>query len=129
MVAQLCAHVSASPRHMQAALTARCACRNELEAFLFSMRAKVENELKGKLGGDEAAVQNALQEGLNWLEETPEADTDSYKDKLNAIYDLVKPVLAQHRGRQAAATRTVVTAMSTTSCESSSLWLRAHLRP
>jgi hypothetical protein len=74
-------------------------CRNELEAYLFRMKSKVEGDLAGKLGEDEEKVEKALKEGLEWLEENPHADALAHKDKQHEIHDTVRPILAVHEAK------------------------------
>lgn len=71
-------------------------CRNEFETFLFQTRNQLDNELQGKLGDDEDTVRNAVRDGFDWLDENPDAEISAYKEKQNEVYDVVKPIMAQH---------------------------------
>ena len=75
---------------------ARVDARNQLEGFLYSAKASVEEKLKGKLEKeDEATVLDTIKDALEWLEDNDAADAEEYEDKLKDVQDKVQPILAK----------------------------------
>jgi heat shock protein 5 len=79
-----------------AALKAKIDARNQLEGYAYSMKSQVQDE--EKLGGkleedDKEAVEEAIQEALQWLEENPEADADEVNERRQELEETVNPIV------------------------------------
>merc|ERR1712166_1168934 len=69
--------------------------RNELEGYLYGLKNQVKD--KEKLGGklseeDTTTVMEAVEEGIEWLDENQEADPEEFKEQKKAAEDIVTPI-------------------------------------
>lgn len=72
--------------------------RNELEGYLYSLKNQIKD--KEKLGGklseeDATTIMDAIDEGINWLDENEDADPEEFKEQKKAIEDKVTPIISQ----------------------------------
>merc|ERR1712072_954056 len=78
------------------AMAEKVAARNELEGYLYGLKNQVGD--KEKLGGklseeDTETINDALEKGIEWLEENQEADADEYKAQKKEIEETVQPII------------------------------------
>merc|ERR1719215_1157456 len=71
--------------------------RNELEGYLYGLKNQVKD--KEKLGGklseeDATTVMEAVDEGIEWLDENQEADPEEFKEQKKAVEDIVTPIIS-----------------------------------
>merc|ERR1712100_928562 len=71
--------------------------RNELEGYLYGLKNQVKD--KEKLGGklseeDTTTVLEAVEEGINWLDENEDADPEEFKEQKKAVEDVVTPIIS-----------------------------------
>lgn len=87
-------------------LKAKVEARNELEAYVYSIKAQVadEEKLGGKLSDDEKDdINNAVDEAIEWLEsEGDDAEAEDFKDKRKEVEDIVSPITSKLYGKEKA---------------------------
>merc|ERR1712146_878858 len=71
--------------------------RNELEGYLYGLKNQVND--KEKLGGklseeDTETVLEAVNEGIDWLDENQDAEAEEYKDQKKSVEDIVQPIIS-----------------------------------
>jgi len=71
--------------------------RNELEGYLYGLKNQVKD--KEKLGGklseeDATTVLDAVNEGIEWLEDNQEAEADEYQEQKKSVEDIVTPIVS-----------------------------------
>ncbi|EFJ49272.1 luminal binding protein Bip2 [Volvox carteri f. nagariensis] len=72
--------------------------RNQLESYCYSMRSTVESKdkLRDKIDEDDKdKILAAVKEALDWLDENPEAEAESYREKLKEVEDVCNPIIAR----------------------------------
>jgi len=79
------------------ALKEKVEARNELEGYLYGLKNQVKD--KEKLGGklseeDTTTVMEAVDEGIEWLDENQEADPEEFKEQKKAVEDIVTPIIS-----------------------------------
>lgn len=79
------------------ALKEKVEARNELEGYLYGLKNQVND--KEKLGGklseeDSETVLEAVNEGIDWLDENQDAEAEEYKDQKKAVEDIVTPIVS-----------------------------------
>ena len=72
--------------------------KNELESFAFSLKNQLND--KEKLGGkisssDKHTITEAIDKTIKWLENNPDADTDSLKEQKKELDDVVQPITSR----------------------------------
>jgi len=76
------------------AAMARIEARNELESYLYNARNSLQDDkVKEKLGEEGVAGLKVVEEGLAWLEEYQDADTDEFKEKMKEYETKIRPVM------------------------------------
>jgi len=70
--------------------------KNKLESTAFSLKSQIEDE--EKLGGrisedDKEAIEEAVEDVINWLMENDDADKESYDEKLEELNEVVQPIV------------------------------------
>lgn len=77
----------------------RIDARNGLEGYAYNMKNQLNDESKGikdKISEDDsAAIEEALSETLDWLEENQEAELEEYEEKQKELEGIVNPVMSQ----------------------------------
>ena len=74
---------------------ARVEAKNQLEAYLYSVRASAES-LKEKIDAAEhEALTKAATEGLKWLEEHPTEETGAYEEKRKEVETVASPIISK----------------------------------
>lgn len=69
--------------------------RNGLEGFLYNLKNTVEDKLEGKIeDGDKETIMNAVQDGLDWLEDNQEAEKEDYEEKQKEIEKITNPIMS-----------------------------------
>jgi len=80
----------------------RIEAKNQLEAYLYSVRTTATDTLKDKLSdADKATLTTAATEGLSWLEEHPSEDKESYDAKRKEVEDVATPIITKAYGAAA----------------------------
>lgn len=79
------------------ALKEKVEARNELEGYLYGLKNQVKD--KEKLGGklseeDTTTVLEAVEEGIEWLDENEDASPEEFKDQKKAVEDIVTPIIS-----------------------------------
>jgi len=79
------------------ALKERVEARNELEGYLYGLKNQVAD--KEKLGAklseeDTETINDAVEKGIEWLEENQEADVDEYKEQKKEVEEIVSPIIS-----------------------------------
>jgi len=80
----------------------RINAKNGLESYLYSMKNSLEDEEKGISGkiseSDKKELVTAIDEGLDWLEENPEADGEEYEAKKKEVEKIASPIMKKVYG-------------------------------
>ena len=78
-----------------AARAAKITARNELEAYLYNVRNSMrEDKVKEKLGEDDISkAEDAVKEGLEWLEGHQDEEVETYKDYQKKAEEKVMPIM------------------------------------
>ena len=71
----------------------RVEARNGLESYLYNVRNSLADKLKEALGEDTPVVEKAIDEGLAWLAENENAQTDDFKEKQKEVEGIIMPIL------------------------------------
>jgi heat shock protein 5 len=76
----------------------RVEAKNALEGYLYNMKNQVED--KDKLGSklsaeDKKTIEDAVKEGLDWLESNEEADKDAMSEKQKEIEAICNPIVSK----------------------------------
>ena len=79
------------------ALKEKVEARNGLEGYLYGLKTQVKD--KEKLGGkltaeDIATVSEAVDEGIEWLDENQEADPEEYEEQKRSVEEVVTPIIS-----------------------------------
>ncbi len=85
---------------------AKVEARNEMEGYLYNARNSIrEDSVKEKLGASTAEdAEKIIKEGLDWLEEHPAEEAETYKAELKKYEERVRPILMNlYQGSAAAA--------------------------
>jgi len=72
--------------------------RNALEGYAYSMRNTITDE--DKLGDkieddDKEAIEEAITETIDWLDENPEAEKEDYQEKLKELEGVCNPIVSK----------------------------------
>ncbi|CAN6250700.1 unnamed protein product [Urochloa humidicola] len=74
----------------------RVGARNQLEAYVYSVKSTVDGELGDKMdGGDKERVEEAAREVNEWLDGNPDAVKEDYVEKLKELEDACNPVFSR----------------------------------
>mmetsp|Transcript_35073 Transcript_35073/g.47900 ORF Transcript_35073/g.47900 Transcript_35073/m.47900 type:complete len:643 (+) Transcript_35073:55-1983(+) len=74
----------------------RIEARNKLEGVLYNLKNQVKDEdkLAKKLSNDEKkTIMDAVNDGIEWLDENPDADKDEYEEKLESVQGVTNPIV------------------------------------
>ena len=70
--------------------------KNQLEAYLYSLRSSAEDGLKDKLEEDDKnTLITTATEGLAWLDEHQDEEKDSYDEKRKEVEDVANPIISK----------------------------------
>merc|ERR1719150_1131476 len=75
--------------------------RNQLEGTAFSMLSQIEDEEKlgGKLSEDDKeTIKEACEEATQWVTDNPDAELEDYKEKLQELNEIIKPIMEDVQG-------------------------------
>lgn len=80
----------------------RIDARNGLESYLYGVKNSLEDEKSG-LGdkieeSDKSAVEEAVRDALEWLDENQEEEAEEYNDKKKEVQTIVDPILREAYG-------------------------------
>ncbi|KAK1667792.1 hypothetical protein QYE76_055951 [Lolium multiflorum] len=69
--------------------------RNNLEAYVYSVRTTVDGEMGRRMDGDDKEkVEEAVREASEWLDASLNAEKEDYAEKLKELEDVCNPVFA-----------------------------------
>ncbi|KAK9867574.1 hypothetical protein WJX84_012145 [Apatococcus fuscideae] len=72
----------------------KVSARNSLETYVYNLKNQIGDKLGEKMDpSDKEKLQAAIDEGLEWLEDNPDADQDDYEEKLKEIEDVANPII------------------------------------
>ena len=72
----------------------RVQARNEMESYLYNIRNTMrEDKVKARLGPAADDVEYEVTQGLEWLEQNENADTETVKAKQKEVEDKVRPII------------------------------------
>jgi chaperone protein DnaK len=74
----------------------RVEARNELEGYLYGLKNQVadKEKLGGKLSEEDAeTITDAVEKGIEWLDENQEADAEDYKEQKKEVEEVVTPII------------------------------------
>merc|ERR1712070_1024974 len=78
---------------------ARIESRHALEGYLYNVKNMMGDEENGawsKVPGDEAeAVEQAVRDGLEWLEDNPDAEREDYEERQRDIEAIINPAMSR----------------------------------
>lgn len=81
----------------------RVDARNGLESYAYNLKTQLEDEEKGIAGkveaDDKEALQKAVSETLEWLDENASAEAEELKEKLKALEKVANPIMAKVYGK------------------------------
>ena len=73
--------------------------RNGLENYVYSMKATLNDGEKGvadKIGDDDKeAIEKALEEANEWLDDNQEAEKEDFDEKLKEVQDACSPIISK----------------------------------
>jgi len=75
----------------------RIDAKNGLEGYLYSLKNQIgdEEKLGGKLSDDDKeSISAAVEEGIDWLDDHEDAETEEIKEKQEEIEAIVKPIIS-----------------------------------
>merc|ERR1712232_770701 len=70
--------------------------RNELEGYLYGLKNQVadKEKLGAKLSEEDAeTITDAVEKGIEWLDENQDADADEYKEQKKEVEEIVSPII------------------------------------
>merc|ERR1711957_765504 len=79
------------------AMAEKVAARNELEGYLYGLKNQVadKEKLGAKLSEEDAeTITDAVEKGIEWLEENQEADPEEYKEQKKSVEEIVSPIIS-----------------------------------
>merc|ERR1711871_274561 len=69
--------------------------KNQLEAYLYSLRTSAEDTLKDKLSSeDKETLINTAKDALSWLDEHNDEDKETYDEKRKEVEDVATPIIS-----------------------------------
>merc|ERR1712146_800768 len=71
--------------------------RNELEGYLYGLKNQVadKEKLGGKLSEEDAeTITDAVEKGIEWLDENEDADAEEYKEQKKEVEEVVQPIIS-----------------------------------
>jgi len=73
--------------------------RNAFEGYLYNLKNMLDDEEKGiadKIEEDEVeAIEDAVRDGLEWLEDNQEAEKEDYEEKQKEVEAIVNPIMSK----------------------------------
>ena len=69
--------------------------KNGLESYLFSVRNSINDEMKSKLGDDYKKIDEAVTDGLKWLDDNTSVSKDVIDAKQKEIEGIVMPLMSK----------------------------------
>lgn len=83
-------------------IKAKVEAKNDLEGYLYKMKNEIHEEgsLGAKLSSDDrTTVHNAVTEGIDWLDDNPDAETSEYLEQKRSVEEIVTPIVSTTSGR------------------------------
>jgi heat shock protein 1/8 len=72
----------------------RVESKNELENFAYNMKSTINKEGIKLSESDKSKIESALETTFKWLENSQQASTDEYKEKLKELMDITTPIVS-----------------------------------
>ena len=70
--------------------------KNQLEAYLYSLRTSVQESLKDKLSAeDKESLEKTVADALHWLEENPSATKSEYDEHRASVEAVAGPIISK----------------------------------
>ena len=81
---------------------ARVEAKNQLEGYLYNLKASIDQGLKDKLSDtDKSTLTSTIDQALTWLEDHPAATKDEYDSKQQQVEQVANPIIkAAYESRQ-----------------------------
>jgi chaperone protein DnaK len=81
---------------------ARVEAKNQLEGYLYNLKASIDQGLKDKLSDtDKSTLTSTIDEALTWLEDHPASTKDEYDSKQQQVEQVANPIIkAAYESRQ-----------------------------
>merc|ERR1719345_335523 len=76
----------------------RVEAKNSIENYLYSMKNTVEDKKKAgdKISEDDKkTILDAVEEGIKWVDGSPDADEDAFKEKQKEIEEVCNPIISK----------------------------------
>jgi heat shock 70kDa protein 1/2/6/8 len=67
--------------------------RNNLENYVYGVRASLTDDLKKNLGSELSTVESTIEEGIKWLEENTDESKETYDSKRKELEGKIMPVM------------------------------------
>jgi len=81
----------------------RVLAKNSFEGLVYQIKAQMNDEklgFKEKLAADEvAAIESAIKEALEWLDENLQAETEDYEEKKKEFEGVIHPIFQKYQGQ------------------------------
>ena len=78
------------------ALKEKVEAKNQLEAYLYSLRSTMEDSLKDKIDdADKESLGTAVKEALSWLDDHGDGDKETYEEKRKEIETIANPIISK----------------------------------
>merc|ERR1711871_1444786 len=81
------------------ALKQKIEAKNQLEAYLYSLRSTMEDTLKDKIDdSDKETLGTAVKDALSWLDDHDDEDKDTYAEKRKEVEAIANPIISKAYG-------------------------------
>jgi len=79
------------------AVKERIEAKNAFDGYIHSLKSAVEGSLAEKMDEeDKEKVQEAMSDGMSWLENNPEAEAEDIKEKHKEVEGVCAPIISKH---------------------------------
>jgi molecular chaperone DnaK (HSP70) len=73
---------------------AKVQARNDLEAYLYNLKNSINDQLEGKIQGDDKQnLSTTIEDALLWLEDNPAAEQEDYEKKQKEVEKVANPIM------------------------------------
>jgi heat shock protein 5 len=81
------------------AVKERIEAKNAFDGYIHSLKSAVEGSLADKMDEeDKEKVQEAMSDGMSWMENNPEAEAEDIKEKHKEVEGVCAPIISKHYG-------------------------------
>jgi heat shock protein 5 len=79
------------------AVKERIEAKNAFDGYIHSLKSAVEGSLADKMDEeDKEKVQEAMSDGMSWMENNPEAEAEDIKEKHKEVEGVCAPIISKH---------------------------------